>query len=467
VPGLSLRPGETEGAPGRPGRAVFVPSGRVRLGQDTLASMRRKLREAPEPGCRVRGRGLSRACSLERSRRRAPAPRHPVGRISTWRPGPVRMPTPFVEDEAFANVVARFADAGGMTKEIVLLGDFMDLVTATTSAGPGDPAVRKLDAIVAAHPRAVAAIADFVSHRHVLRIVPGNHDAALLRRPMQDRLQRRSPVRSVRWRRPPASSSRRGSSTSAAWSTPSSDSSITTSTIPPIFSIAPRPTGGTTAPPPALCLDEWRVGVARTTGVTAAGLLELVAALGRGLRRREPRAVGGCEDGHDHRVPRTIGGRPRARPPSRVRGPPAGPCPRSRPPGRRARCDRSARQATPLSIVHRLAARAGPDDYMLAAARTVHARLRTPAGARCSICSATPHRARPPPRGRGDAPVPQCGDLVDHGSCRTPAGERPPEARRDRARRCPAADGAAAAVRRRRPRGDARGGLTALIDVSR
>ena len=43
----------------------------------------------------------------------------------------------------------------------------------------------------------------------------------------------------------------------------------------------------------------------------------------------------------------------------------------------------------PLSIVHRLAARAGPDDYMLAAARTVHARCRTPARARCSMCSAT------------------------------------------------------------------------------
>jgi hypothetical protein len=368
---------------------------------------------------------------------------------------------PFVEDEAFANLVARFADAGGMTTEIVLFGrlhgprDGDHLGRSGRSRGPQTRCDR------GRHPRAVAALADVVGYGHVLHIVPGNHDA-LLRRRCRTVSERRSPVRSVRRRRPPASSSRRGSSTSPAWSTPSTVSSITTSTISPTFSIAPRPTGGTTAPPPALCLDEWRVDVARTMGVTAAGLLDLVAALGRGLRRR--------------RVRRRRG-RPRPSRASDDRRPASG---ASAVAGTRTACGtmpvmistsrltRSWRSigapGEPLSIVHRLAARAGPDDYMLAAARTVHARCRTPA--RVYVLGHT-HIARPPPRRRGDAPVPQCRDLVDHSSCRTPAGERPPEARRDRAQRCPAADGAAAAVGRRRPRGDARAGLTALIDVSR
>ena len=102
-------------------------------------------------------------------------------------------PDPFREDEAFAALVEAVA-GDRRPARLVLLGDTFDFVLAGTpssSRRAADTAAarRSLDAIAAAHPRVFAALGRYARDEHVLVVIPGNHDLALLERPVQQHLR--------------------------------------------------------------------------------------------------------------------------------------------------------------------------------------------------------------------------------------------------------------------------------------
>jgi UDP-2,3-diacylglucosamine pyrophosphatase LpxH len=94
-------------------------------------------------------------------------------------------PDPFPADSAFAAALRHFAARVAPPARLLLLGDALDFVLAvprTHDVGDSDElALAKLDAIAEAHAAVFAALTDVVGAGHRIDVVPGNHDAELLR----------------------------------------------------------------------------------------------------------------------------------------------------------------------------------------------------------------------------------------------------------------------------------------------
>ena len=98
----------------------------------------------------------------------------------------------FTHDAALVRLLGRF-DADAPLVRVVLLGDFLDFIEAAPEAGPLDPSdaetLRRLDAIVAAHPTVFDAFGRFLALGGALTVLPGNHDVELTRAAVRARLR--------------------------------------------------------------------------------------------------------------------------------------------------------------------------------------------------------------------------------------------------------------------------------------
>jgi UDP-2,3-diacylglucosamine pyrophosphatase LpxH len=103
---------------------------------------------------------------------------------------------PFTEDNRLAATIRELlADSPGTPLQLVLLGDTFDFPAVTLPGSRVDPAtrpsdaVRKLDAIVDAHPLVVTALRDLLAAGHRVDFVAGNHDMELSMPAVQARLR--------------------------------------------------------------------------------------------------------------------------------------------------------------------------------------------------------------------------------------------------------------------------------------
>lgn len=106
--------------------------------------------------------------------------------------GPAGLVDRFTHDEAVVRLLGRF-DADAPLVRVVLLGDFLDFLEAAPAPGPIDPSdaetLRRLDAIVAAHRPVFDALGRFLALGGAVTLLPGNHDAELLRPAVRARLR--------------------------------------------------------------------------------------------------------------------------------------------------------------------------------------------------------------------------------------------------------------------------------------
>jgi len=99
--------------------------------------------------------------------------------------GPARTAT----DDAFISFVEQLTEGArrdGRPLQLVLLGDFLDLLHAPASAR--DP-LAALDAVAARHRSALAALGVAAANGVVVNIVPGNHDSELVEPDLQEHLR--------------------------------------------------------------------------------------------------------------------------------------------------------------------------------------------------------------------------------------------------------------------------------------